>query len=443
MSGHFLSGRFLKRAWPTVAILLLGLILTIVIATSGPEAPKRPSAEQARLVEVLPLELVDASVIVSAMGTVRPAREVDITAQVVGKVVEMGPALIPGGYAVADEPLLRIDPRDYEFVVRQRQSDLARAEQEWKLESGQQEIAKREYALLETVIDESTSELVLREPQLATARSTLDAARATLQKAELDLQRTTVRAPFNCIVLEKHVDLGTVVNPSSPAAKVVGTDAFWVEVAVPLEKLRWIAIPADAGAEGSVVRIRQPSVQPEGPWREGRVLRLMGDLETEGRMARLLVEVADPYARQPENADAPALLVDAFVEAEIIGRELHDVIRVPRRYLHNSRSVWLRTSEGRLEIRDVVPAYSGEEALLVAEGLEAGEELVTSNISAPVPGMPLRVQGETARSPGSREDHPIAGAGEGQPSEKAGEGQPSEGAGEGQLPEKGGEELPR
>lgn len=400
MSRHLLSGRFLKRVWPPVVILLLGLIIAMAIATTGPEAPRRPSMEQARLVEVLPLEVGDARVLVSAMGTVRPAREVNVTAQVTGKVVALGSALIPGGYAVADEPLLRIDPRDYEFVVRQRQSDLARAEQEWKLESGQQEIAQREYELLETVVDQATAELVLRAPQLATARSGLDAARAALQKAELDLQRTFVRAPFNCIVLEKHVDLGAVVNTNTPAAKVVGTNAFWVEVAVAFEKLRWVEIPAGAQEQGSAVRIRQPSVWPADVWRAGRVLRLMGDLETDGRMARLLVEIEDPYARRPENHDAPILLAGAFVEIEITGRELRDVIRVPRRYLHNGRSVWLRTDEGLLEIRDVVALYAGEEELLVAEGLAPGEQLVTSDISTPIPGMPLRVSGESAQAAG-------------------------------------------
>ena len=384
-----MSLSLLKRIWPPLVILAAGLLIAVAIAASGPEAPKRPPRPDARLVAVEPLALTDARARVVGMGTVRPARAVNVTAQVGGQVVATEEALAPGAYARADEPLLRIDPRDYELVVRQRRADLARAEQAWKLESGQQAIAAREYELLGDVVDQETAELVLRKPQLATAASALDAARAALEKAQLDLERTVVRAPFNCIVREKYVDRGAIVSGNTPIAAVVGTDAFWVEVSVPLEKLRWIEVPAD-GTPGSQARIRQPAVWPEGVTRPGRVLRLLGDLEPQGRMARLLVEVADPYARNSEQRDMPPLLIDAFVEVEILGRELENVVRVPRRHLHNGYDVWLRGVDGRLEIRTVTPLFAGDEEIFVAAGLVPGEELVVSDLATPVAGLPLR-----------------------------------------------------
>jgi RND family efflux transporter MFP subunit len=386
------------RPWLPVFILLAGALLALALATTGPEAPKRSRPKQARLVDVLPLEVTDTRARVTALGTARPARRVDVTARVSGAVVELGPAMLPGGRAQAGELLARLDPRDYQYVLRQRASDLARAEQNYKVEAGQQGIAQREYELLGELVDQDQAELVLRQPQLETVRAALDAARAALEKAQLDLRRTEIRAPFNCIVLEKKIDVGAVVSGNVPVATIVGTDAFWIEVAVPLEKLRWIDIPQGTDAPGSAVRVRQTAVWGEDVWRDGEVLRLLGDLEPSGRMARLLVEVEDPYALAEENRGAPPLLVDSFVEAEIIGRNLDDVVVVPRRFVQNGSTVWICAADRTLDIRSLHPVFTSRENVYVIEGLRPGELLVTSELSTPVAGMLLRVRGEEDRT---------------------------------------------
>jgi RND family efflux transporter MFP subunit len=417
----------IKKVGLPIAVLAVGLVLAAVLMATGPEAPKRPAQQQARLVEVVPLERIDTQVVVSAMGTAQARREVAVTAQVAGEVVALGAAMVPGGHAAAGALLARIDSRDYEFALRQRRADVAQAEQVLLLEEGQQEIARREYELLAPEVDSVSAALVLRRPQLASARSALDASRAALERAELDLDRTRVLAPFNCLVLSKHVDRGTLVNANTPIATLIGTDCFWIEVTVPQEKLRWIAIPGKTDGPGSRVRIHQSTAWKPGLWREGRVLRLLADLEPRGRMARLLVEVDDPLALRPEHQGAPPLLVNAFVAVEILGREINDVVRVPRQYVHQGSTVWLRGPDGRLEIRTVTPVHVGEEEILVAAGLEGGELLVTSEIAAPVAGMPLRVSGEASgpKAPTGERDPsatPEGGAGAVPAGQPAGEG---------------------
>jgi len=383
----------LKKRWMPLAILLAGVVVVAVVVATGPEAPRRAPQRQARLVEVMPLEVTDAQVVIGAMGTVQPALEVRVQAQVGGQVVEVSPSFLPGGLLREGEGLLRIDPREYQFAVRQREGDVARAEQELKLEEGRQDIARREYELLGDVVDEDDAELVLRQPQLETVNAAHDAAWAALEKARLDLERTEVKAPFNAIVEEKLVDPGAVVTPNTPLAVLVGTDACWVEVLLPVGDLAWVLMPGEEGTDGSIVRVRQDAVWEDGVWREGRVLGSLGSLDAQGRMARVLVEVADPFSLRPENAAELALLVDSFVGVEILGRAVSDVVVVDRRYVHDEADVWLMDDDDKLRIRTVEPVYAGEDRVLVAEGLEAGERLVTSHLSAPVEGMPLRVKG--------------------------------------------------
>ncbi len=249
-------------------------------------------------------------------------------------------------------------------------------------------------------VDEGDAELVLRGPQLETARTAYDAALATLEQALLHLERTTVVSPFNAIVEDRSVDRGGVVAANTALATLTGTDACWVEMLVPVDDLKWINTPRAGGSGESIVRVRQGAVWDEGIWREGRVLGRSGSLEAQGRMVRVIAEVPDPFALQKANAAVPALLMDSLVDVEIFGQTLADVVVVDRRYVHDGNRVWLMDSDGNLRIRTIEPVYTGEGQVFVAEGLRAGERLVTSYLSAPVEGMPLRVKGGVAKGSG-------------------------------------------
>ncbi|MBN1826128.1 MAG: efflux RND transporter periplasmic adaptor subunit [Candidatus Eisenbacteria bacterium] len=393
--------RSVRTFWLPLCILAGAGLVAAVIANTGPESPRRVPQRQARLVEVLPLERNDVPVVIEAMGTVTAARSVELRAIVGGEVVEVSESFVPGGVLAEGETILRIDRRDYDLAVRQREDDLAKAEENRLLEEGRQAVARREYELLGEDLSESEAELVLRRPQLETARSARAAAAASLDQALLDRERTRITAPFNAVVEEKHVDKGTVLSANTVIADLAGTDVFWLEVPVPADELRWIRIPEGNGDSASTVWIRQDTAWDEGERRSGRVLRRLGSLEAEGRMARLLVEVEDPLSLRPENAGKPVLLMNAFVRVEILGRTLRDVVAVNRRHVHDGSTVWLMDEDNLLRIRKIKPVYVGEDRILAAEGLETGERLVTTEIGAPVEGMPLRVQeGVSGEAPG-------------------------------------------
>ena len=129
----------------------------------------------------------DCKTKVIADGIVIPAQQVTLRPQVTGQVVDISEDVVPGGIVQAGQKLIEIDHRDYEILVRQRKSDVAKALKDLKVEEGSQAIAKQEYELLDEVISEEDRELVLREPQLASTKAAQESAQATLEKAQLDL----------------------------------------------------------------------------------------------------------------------------------------------------------------------------------------------------------------------------------------------------------------
>jgi len=252
-------------------------------------------------------------------------------------------------------------------------------------------VAKQEYELLGEVITEEDRELVLREPQLASTQAAQESAEAALQKAQLDLARCDIAAPFNAIVQEKHVDLGATVSLNSDLVTLFGTDEAWIEVKVFVHQLKWLDIPQKNGDPGASVTIRNTGVWDTNQFRTGRVLSLVGELETLGRMAQLLVIVDDPFCLRPENRDLPQILMGSFVSAEIQGRRLTSVFPVKRSHLRDNDTVWIMNDAGQLEIRRVQIAFRGPDQVYVTKGLAENEQLVVTDIAAPVQGMPLRV----------------------------------------------------
>jgi multidrug efflux pump subunit AcrA (membrane-fusion protein) len=240
----------------------------------------------------------------------------------------------------------------------------------------------------------------LREPQLRVVEAKLAAAEAARDRAKLDADRTSIVAPFNAVVLERNVNRGAYVTTATPFATIAGTDAYWVEVAVPVDALRWIEVPSTKSEVGSTVHLRDEAAWGPDENRVGRVLRLAGDLEREGRMARLIVEVDDPLCLLPpfraSPGPVPRMLIGAYISAEILGRQVEGVTALQREWMHGEH-VHVITADDTLEIRKVTIAFRGANRIFVSGGLKDGDRVVTSRIAGPVEGMPLRL----AATPGT------------------------------------------
>lgn len=381
----------LKVALPIV-ILIGGGGLAVGLIETGPKAERQTPTRQAKLVEVTPARVARTSVTVHAMGTVKADRQVDLRPQVGGRVTWVSDEFMPGGILRAGDPLLKIDPKDFELVVRQRAAALATAESNLKIEHGQQSIARREYELLGETIRPDDRELVLRQPQLATVQAAVDTAKSTLEQAKLDLARTQVTAPFNAVVQSRDVNLGTQVSTTTSLTTLVGTDAYLVEVAVPVDQLKWLRVPQKNGEAGSTVRVFNEAAWGADIYRLGRITRLASQLESEGRMAQLLVAVDDPLALGDENTGKPVLLIGAYVRTEIDGIEVGPVAIVERNLLRDGNQVWLLAPDNSLEIRPVSLLFRGRDSVLIDKGLGAGERIVATALAAPVQGMALRTR---------------------------------------------------
>nr|WP_320115010.1 efflux RND transporter periplasmic adaptor subunit [uncultured Desulfuromonas sp.] len=381
-----------KRVWLRVLIIVAILAASFFTASylikTAPKAEKKAKVKKPVLVSVMPAQPHVHQVTITAAGQVIASRQVDLQAQVSGQVIRLNDNFDLGKRLAAGQELLALDPVDYEVALAAQQASLADARYALSIEKGLQEVARREWQLFEEEHagqSDVAPSLALREPHLKKAEATVRAAEAAVDKARIDLQRTIITTPFDALVIEKAVDLGSQLSAQTTVATLVATDEFWVELSVPMQALEWIEIPDYNAPQGSTVNITTAAGS-----RTGTVLRLLADLETQGRMARLLVCISDPLdLRYAVDQRTPLLLGD-YVEVTILGRTLHNAIKVPRQMIHENRYLWL-AKEKTLHIRPVEIAWRDKEYFYLTSGFTTGEQIVTSDLAAPVEGLALRL----------------------------------------------------
>ena len=369
-------------------IITIGIVGASYINKTAPQAQKRPPERTVALVKTQPLFPDTHQVSVAAMGSVIPAKEITLKTRVPGEVQAIHPEFVEGGFIRAGEKVLKIDAKDYELALARKESAVVNAQYALQVEMGFQDVARQEWSLLypERTANAQEEDLALRKPHLAKARSDLAAARAELEQARLSLARTDIFAPFNSIVRSTHVNVGSQVSTQDPLAQLVGTDEYWIQVSLPVERLAWIHIPRTIAEEGASVTISY-----RGNQRQGRVARLLSDLETDGRMARILVSVKDPLGLNTKTREsAPPMLIGEYVRVVVQGQRLTDVFRIPRSALRDNSTIWILADDETLKIMPVETVWRDADHVLMKNGIVPGQRLIVSDLSAPVDGLPLK-----------------------------------------------------
>ena len=393
-------------------------LLSLLILAAGAGAAwyfysNKPRARKARpqraipLVRTLAVQPSTEPVFFAASGTVIPAKQLVVRSEVEGRIAEQNEQLVPGGIISRDELLVRLDARDYRFQVREREAELATAEYELAVEQGKQAVARQEWKILGKQMNKAGAnrDLALRKPHLRHAQARIAAAKTRLEAAQLDEARTVIRAPFTGIMLAEEVEEGQFIGRQSAVATLVATDAFWVQVAVPLFLLERIRFPDQEGQEGSGVEIILERGQGNPPVvRQGNVFKLLADLDPKGRMARILVSLPDPLClgraaeedtaaeNTAEDTCAPqeTILLDSFVRVRIDAGQLEHVRVLPEKALREGDRLWVINADGVLSFRDARVRWRRVDEVLVDAKIAPDERIIVSRLQSPIPGMRVR-----------------------------------------------------
>lgn len=388
-----------KILWICLAILLGGIAITTLIFSTEPEAQTEgASIETAMLVDVIRVQSGTYKPIIVATGNVQPVEDVILSPLVSGQIIRRDPAFSPGGFVKKNQVLLQIDPSDYKNTLELRKSELLQSQTTLDTEMGRQQIAEQDLKLITNdslfgsdPLSEGERQLVLRQPQLNAVKATILGAKASMEQAQLNLERTTIRAPFDAHILSQNVTRGSQVGQGDNLGRLVGTDYYWVTATVPVSKLQWLRFPDNDTEKGAMVHITNSTDWPQGLYREGYLDKQIGALDGQTRLARILIKVADPLAKNTPLKEKPKLMIGTFVEVNIQANPIENVVRLKRDYVRSNNTVWVM-KDGKLEIRDVDIELTDNEYAYIQSGLNEGEQVVITDLSTVSNGIGLRTR---------------------------------------------------
>ncbi|MAT16159.1 MAG: hypothetical protein CMJ46_12925 [Planctomyces sp.] len=379
-SEKFTIGNYFKKTAKVVFTILLALLMLVgtFFGFQYLKSLKKPPGEREIRELVYKVTVFEADPsrvqqIISGFGTAKADREVVVSAQVAGEVVQTNPRLEVGermiahgdSESVSSDLILRIDPTTYEQKVAQAESllasdraELARLEREM---NNQQEVLDKAQQDLEVYRDQYERIKGLRQRNVA-AESELTQAQLELQRYETlllraqneyklfpirreqlekqidnheqdlklakhNLEQTSVTPPFNAVISEVTVELGEYVNVGRELLKMVDVNVVEVPVSVTTEDYAFLRAQLDNKVYPQVKLA--PNETAEARW-TGVVVRLSPVMNEQTRTVKAYVQVNNRDQKSP-------LLPGTFVHARIDGEVLDNVLIVPRDAIQNGQ----------------------------------------------------------------------------------------------------------
>ncbi len=382
-----------KFVIPTIVVIASIFGAVTLLATSPQLEPSsiEPIAATVRIQEINPEPI---QLTVHSQGTVVPNTESELIPEVSGRVIWKSPALVNGGFFEAGEPLLRLEDNDYRSTLARARSSLTRAEAEF-------EHARFEYQRLKSLEERQLASQSQIENQLRAYRVTeaaLQDARAAFNQASRDLARTEIKAPFTGLVRQESVDIGQFASRGMSVATIYAGDQAEIRLPIADRQLAFLNLPL--GHRGELPSEQQPNVTLTAEYAgrtlswQGKIVRTEAQIDTTSRMVHVIARVSN------EDQDVP-LNVGLFVNAEIEGLLVEDVVVLPRNALRNGNRVLVVDDENRIHYRSIEPLRLYRDQVLIQSGLESGERVCVSPLQTAIEGMTVNpVSDDQGSAPG-------------------------------------------
>lgn len=369
------------KKWTQLLLVALiigcGILYARHMINNKPVAEKRPSTPALATVELQVAKPTSFTIYLSTRGSVSAKTQGELVAQVSGQITAVNPNLREGQLFAEGAVLAEVDSRDYQAAVAIAEADVATAKQTMAEEQALAAQAARDWKRLN--LNQPASDLTLRKPQLAGAEASVKAAEARLTQARLDLERTQIRAPYDGIIREQLVDLGQYLSPGKAVANIFSQGA--VEIRLPLTSLQYRRL--DDAPNPPVTVTVEGDVQPIS-W-HGKIVRRAGALDVDSRQLFVIAEV------KPTTHTLP---VGQYVNASIQGKTLHNVVVIPRTALYENSYVWLANDDNTLRRADVTIAWKTTDSIIVSDGIQAGDKVVTTNLPFASNGTEVNLAGD-------------------------------------------------
>ena len=356
---------------------------------------KKPPEEKAKvenipIVAIQKIKLVPMTMNVHSYGVVKPKYETELVTQVSGKIVELSAAFVRGGFIKKNQLLAKIDPSDYKAALMDAQANLASAQAALSKELAQGKVAAKEW---KHITSTAPTKLSLRKPQLAQEVARVKAAKAGVLRAKRAMDRTEIRAPYNAMIANRNIGLGSFVSVGSNIGKLLGTAIAEVRLPVADNQLSYLV----KQGLNSHVNLSGQFAGKQVQW-SAHIVRNEGVIDAKSRMNYLVAQIDDPYllSQSSKKKILKPLRFGAYVDADIKGQPIANATVIPR-YLVVNKKVATLDDDSKLHYVTVHIVREQAANVVISSGLNNGDQLIVSTLEYPIDGMKLALINNTPK----------------------------------------------
>jgi len=334
------------------------------------------------------LEQQDYTVMLEARATVEAGEEVELTAEVEGRIQALSPEFEVGAIVPKGTVLARLDDADLQDQLIVAQARVAQA-----AAALAQEQVRADQALVnwnELAYEEAPSDLVLRKPQLRQAHAALAAAQSQVDLAQRALSRVELRAPMDGIIAERTVSQGERIGKGRSVGRLISTDYSQLSLPVRADQLAFLPTPI----QGTTVRFRHALAPALEVCWSGYLTHRVPEVDPTTKQLHLAARVVDPYSL--EGTSQHSLPVGQPVVATITAQTLSAVYVVPKAALRSPEEIYITGPDRVLRSLPVTPLITDEQQIVFRAELPEGTHWVETKLRSHLLGETVSItQGES------------------------------------------------
>ncbi|RCS56216.1 hypothetical protein DTL42_00385 [Bremerella cremea] len=437
------------------SVTLIGAgVAAFFILGKGQSKPDQPPPDDTRIVNVSPAALEDSEIQFEVDGVVVPYREIQLAAEVAGRVTDKPSDFRVGRMVHKGDTVALIDRRDYELELERLQEELQQAnnnitETDVQISStnGQIALAQENLAIQEKSRErfeklfksKATTEVSVDDAKQAeiTARTTLqthqdqlnllratkarlqsvcDRIRSEIAAAKLQLDRTSIQSPIDGIVVEDTFEQDSYLQKGTALCTIRDTSKLEIKCSLQPYQMKWLWESA-LGSENSSKRgaYELPETDVSVRYRlgkdvfvwSGRLTRYDGgQIDQQTRMIPCRVQVDNPMqvgklvVNEQDGTETvepvsnvPTLMVGMYVQVKVNVKLNTPLVRVPLSAIFPGNQLWIVEDE-KLRRRQVsVLVTQGDSAIVYADenAVLPGESIVVSSLTSPFNGAKVKI----------------------------------------------------
>ena len=232
------------------------------------------------------------------------------------------------------------------------------------------------------------NQLALIGPQKEQLIAARDMAQVMYQQAKLDLERSSLEAPYDGWVLDKGIEVGQHVNVGQQLGSIYKAGELDIEVNIPTKEFKWL--PSDLGVISSVAAdVVFRNTGDEQVWK-GHVARVKAKMDDRTRTLPVVIEV-DEKVLSDGSESGMRLRPGMFVTIKIKGKSVNQAYVLPRYVIYPGDVVYT-LNDDRLKVKEVGILRTYKDSVIVNQGISEGDQIIRTPLSGAVDGMRVRLK---------------------------------------------------